>query len=296
MENGVYSVSGAKVTNGVLEGTGDLEFTTDQYGVLSPGGYSDEITIAELSELVADLGDDEFLYTKYEEKPFRLTNTCIERNGNLYNISGYPLTAEVDEGTAQPVAGLWSGIAGGKQVLLAACGGRLWSLYDATNDVVSRTPMSLTTINTDKGVNFIPFDNKVYIQNGYEYYVYDGTSVSTVTGYVPLVAVSIGPQGGADAGELTAEYVNLLINKRRVWLSPDGNTHKTFKLPEVAKTVDSVKYLDGSTDPTYTFTANTDEITFTSTLAASVNSIEVTYSVKKTFHRPGRPRLCNPGL
>ena len=110
--------------------------------------------------------------------------------------------------------------------------------------------------------------------------MYDGLTVNAVDGYIPLVAVAIGPQGSADAGELTGEYVNLLSPKRRVWLSPDGDVNKTFKLPEIAKTVDSVKYLDGSTAPTYTFTTGTDEITFTSTLSAAVNSIEVEYAVK----------------
>ena len=279
VENGVYSINNAVVTDGVLESDSEnLNFVVSN-GVLQTAGYSDEITVEQLAELVDTLGEDEYLYTRYNEKPYRLRNGSVIKRGNLYDIGGNLLVAEADDAVS-PVAGLWFGVAGGKQVLLAACGGRLWSLYDADNDVVSRTPMTLTTINTDKGVNFIPFDNKVYIQNGYEYYVYDGITVDTVSGYIPLVAVSIGPQGGQDAGELTAEYINLLNNKRRVWLSPDGDTNKTFKLPEPAKTIDSVKYLDGSTAPTYTFTANTDEITFTSTLSAAVNSIEVSYSVK----------------
>lgn len=277
VENGRYTIAAAEVDDGTLAGKDELTFTVES-GRAHPTGISDFATVAELEELLAELDDGEWLYTRIEEMPYAMRNDSLTLANGLYTLNGYPMSAVVDGSTAKPVAGLWSGIAGGKQTLLAACDGKLWSLWDSENGVVSRS--GLGSIDTEYGVNFIPFDNKVYIQNGKEYYVWDGLALNTVTGYVPLVAVSIGPQGGADAGELTAEYVNLLNNKRRVWLSPDGDTHKTFKLPEVAKTVDSVKYLDSSSDPTYTFTANTDEITFTSTLAAAVNSIEVRYSVK----------------
>ena len=277
VEKGKYIIPGAKVENGVAVGIDDLEFSVDG-GTLRTSGFSDSVTIAQLADILADLPDGSFVYTRYNEIPYALRNDSLVLTGGLYTLSGYQMTAVVDGSTAKPVAGLWAGIAGGKQCLLAACDGKIWSLYDAEHGIVSRN--GIGTIDTEYGVNFIPFDNKVYIQNGKEYYVWDGLAINTVSGYVPLVAVSIGPQGGADAGELTGEYVNLLTPKRRVWLSPDGNTNKTFKLPEKAKTVDSVKYLDGSADPTYTFTANSDTITFTSTLSAAVNSIEVNYSVK----------------
>ena len=60
-------------------------------------------------------------------------------------------------------------------------------------------------------MNFIPFDGNVYIQDGYEYYVYDGLTLSTVQGYDPLIAIAIGPLVNGvpvDAGTLTGEYVN----------------------------------------------------------------------------------------
>ena len=277
VEKGKYAIPGAVVASGVVGGTDGLEFTVEN-GTARTSGFSDIVTVAQLAEILSELEDGQFLYTRYDEMPYALRNDSLVEHNGTYRLNGYQMTAVVDGGTAKPVAGLWAGTAGGKPCLLAACDGKIWSLYDADHGVVSRN--GIGTIDTEYGVNFIPFDNNVYIQNGKEYYVWNGVTMSTVAGYIPLVAVSIGPQGGADAGELTGEYVNLLTNKRRVWLSPDGNTHKTFTLPEKAKTVDSVKYLDGSTAPTYTFTANTDEITFTSTLSAAVNSIEVQYSVK----------------
>lgn len=282
VENGVYSISGAVVTDGVLESDSEnLQFYVTG-GVLQTGGYSDEVTVEQLAELVDALGEDEYLYTRYNERPYRLRNGSVTKRGNLYDIGGSLLVAEADE-EASTVAGLWSGIAGGKQVLLAACDGRLWSLYDAENDVVSRTPMTLTTIKTDKGVNFIPFDNKVYIQNGYEYYVYDGTTVSAVSGYAPLVARGIGPQGTGQAGELTGEYVNRLTTHRRVWLSGDDNG-TVFQLPEPAASI--YKVWDLSTEqPTeitgYTLTDGTT-ITFTEAPGDADDNVEVEYVVADT--------------
>jgi hypothetical protein len=276
VEKGKYRISLASVADGVLSGVSPLTFATAK-GVLSAAGASDRATMTQLADMLAELEDGEWLYIVYDEQPYALRNdSLIVRNG-MYILSGYEMSAVVDGGTAMPVAGMWAGIAGGKLTLLAACDGKIWSLYDADTDTVTRS--SVGDIDTDKGVNFIPFENKVYIQNGKEYYVWDGITLDTVTGYVPLIATAIGPTASADAGELTGYNVNLLTPKRRVWLSPDGDVNKTFKLPEIAKTVNSVKYLDESADPTYDFTTGTDTITFTSTLAAAVNSIEVEYSV-----------------
>lgn len=276
VERGKYKISSAEVVDGVLSGLSPLEFSTAN-GVLSAEGTSDRVTMAQLADMLAALPDGQFLYIEYKEMPYALRNDSLVVNKGIYSLSGYEMTAVVDGGTAEPVAGMWAGIAGGKKTLLAACAGKIWSLYDADNDVVVRSQVG--SINTDNGVNFIPFENKVYIQNGVDYKVWDGITLDDVDGYVPLIAVSIGPTAGADQGELTGYNVNLLTPKRRVWLSPDGDVNKTFKLPEIAKTVDAVFYLDGSAAPTYTFTTGTDTITFTSTLAAAVNSIEVEYSV-----------------
>lgn len=277
VEKGTYKIKNAEIEDGTLAGISPLSFETAG-GILSMSGASDKVTMAQLADMLDDLAEGQYMYIEYKEMPYALRNDSLVIKNGVYILSGYEMSAVVDGGTPMPVAGMWAGIAGGKKTLLAACDGKVWSLYDADNDAVTRT--SVGNLNTDKGVNFIPFGNNVYIQNGEEYYVWDGVSLNPVTGYVPLIAISIGPTASADAGELTGYNVNLLTNKRRVWLSPDGNTNKTFRLPEKAKTVDSVKYLDGSTAPTYTFTANTDTITFTSTLSAAVNSIEVEYAVK----------------
>ena len=256
----------------------DEDYWAVSEGTLTGTGSSGSLVTPEgLEALLEDLDEGEYLYYQQESVMYALQNNSLAHTIDGYVLSGLVVTAEAT-GTAYPIVALWGGVMGGEDVFLAACNGKIYSLYDADTDTFSAAVIG--TINTDKGVHFFQFDGIVYILNGYDYYRYDGVSLTTVVGYTPLVAIGIGPQGSADAGELTSEYVNLLSNKRRVWLSPDGDTNKTFKLPEKAKSVDSVKYLDGSTAPTYTFTANTDEITFTSTLTKAVNSIEVQYSVK----------------
>ena len=246
VERGVYRAA-VDISAGTVTGTTGAELDTE-YGTLKVSGTTSYTTIAELAEQLSQMSEGEYVYVNIDDVHYALRNDSMAFSNNVYTLSGYVVSAAVSGGTAAPVAGMWAGIAGGKKTLLAACAGKVWSLYDADADAVVRS--SVGNIDTDKGVNFIPFENKVYIQNGKEYYVWDGVTLDTVAGYVPLIATAIGPTASADAGELTGYNVNLLTPKRRVWLSPDGDVNKTFKLPEIAKTVDSVKYLDGSADPT----------------------------------------------
>lgn len=280
VQNGVYTVSGAEVANGTLSGSEDMEYVV-QNGILRPAGFSDRVTIETLSEILSELGDGEYLYTKIGEMPYALRRDSVDYSNGTYTLGGYQMSAIVDGSTAKPVAGLWSGIAGGKRVLLAACDGKLWSLYDEDTDAVIR--VGIGNINTDKGVTFIPFNNKVYVLNGYEYYEYDGSNVTPVEGYRPLVATAIGPQGTADAGELTGEYVNRLNGKRRVWISPDG-TGTVFQLPEPANAIDFVQGLGTEvTVPGYVFNPGDNFITFNSAPARAVNAIEIGYSVTDSY-------------
>ena len=226
------------------------------------------------------LADGSYLYYLQDGVVYALSNQSVNESDGVYTLSGYSMTAEA-AGTKHPVMSMWSGVLGGHDVLLAACNGGLWSLYDYVNDAFTRAYIG--AVNTDKGVHFFMFDGIVYILNGYEYYKYNGTTLTKIdnsNAYIPLVAISIGPVGTADAGELTGEYVNLLSNKRRVWLSPDG-TNKVFQLPEKdLKAITSiVSTTDGSTISGWTGNTTNGTVTFTSAPARAVNSMEVEYSV-----------------
>ena len=290
VQNGVYAISSGAVSNGTMSGSEDLEFVV-QNGVLKPAGFSDKVTVENLAEILSELPENQYLYTRLGEMPYALRHDSVVFNNGTYTLSGYQMSAVADGRTAKPVAGLWSGIAGGKQVLLAACDGKLWSLYDQDTDAVVR--VGIGNINTDKGVTFIPFGGIVYILNGYEYYQYDGSNVSPVHGYRPLVAITIGPldtdtdedsvpDTPSEAGTLTGEYVNRLNGERRVWLSPDG-TNKVFRLPEAAHQIDDVIDLSTGTSLAYTFVPDTTDVTITVVPPKAVNSIEVRYSVEENF-------------
>ena len=197
--------------------------------------------------------------------------------------------------TAYRVAGMWSGYVGTTDTFLVAVNGPsgVGSLYKITGaDTSSPTATAIAaptgyTFKTDKGVNFFPFDGKVYIQNGYEYFVYNGSEMQRVEGYRPLVAIAISPLlggVGAESGETTGEYVNRLNGLRRVWISPDGENN-VFQLPE--KGMSSIDYVHLRTSPSttvpYTPDTTNGQVTFTTTPEKGVNTYEIGYTMGTTY-------------
>ncbi|MBQ2597649.1 MAG: hypothetical protein II581_07085, partial [Oscillospiraceae bacterium] len=283
VEDGVYKGIRATTKAGSLIAEHGTAFVAED-GILSTAGAGEIVSITQLRDRLAVLEAGAYLYIEYNEAPFALNADCLIEQGGKYRLGGYLVTAVPYDGAKVPVQGLWTGYAGGQKRMLAACDGFIWSIYSAEDDILTRE--AIGEMNTDKGVNFIPFDNKVYIQNGYEYYVYDGEEISEVEGYRPLIAISIGPVGTSDAGgELTGEYINRLNGLRRVWISPDG-TNTSFQLPE--SSLASVDYLlDLATGEEVTTgwsaDASAGTITFTTAPGKAVNSYEVGYSVTETL-------------
>ena len=289
VEKGVWQGIDATIEDGVMTESLEHAFVISG-GVLKMQNDvdGDEMTVAALIQELSELEEGEFLYVETTEAPYAINADCVSREDGKIILGGFLLSAVPSE-TSQPVAGMWSGYAGGKPRFLAACNGKIWSLWNPTTQTFTRE--YLGDVATNKGVNFIPFGGDIYIQNGYEYYVYNGTSVSVVDGYIPLVCIAIGPldtdtdgdstpDTASNAGELTGELVNRLTPKRRVWISPDG-TNTTFQMPETGlKSIDNVidlttgyPVVDGWTsDPT------NGTITFTTAPAKAVNSYEVQYS------------------
>lgn len=289
VERGVWSGIDATVEEGVMTESEAHPFTISG-GVLRMQSDvdGDEMTVAQFIAELNELEEGEFLYVETTEAPYAVNSGCILYEDNKIILGGYLLSAVPSE-TSQPVAGMWSGYAGGKQRFLAACNGKIWSLWNPNTGSFTRE--YLGEVATDKGVNFIPFGGDVYIQNGHEFYVYNGTSVSRVDGYIPLVAIAIGPldtdtdgdsipDTASYAGQLTGELVNRLTPKRRVWISPDGE-NTTFKLPETGlKSIDSLTDLTTGYPVTEGWTANPTNgtITFTTAPAKAVNRYEVGYT------------------
>jgi hypothetical protein len=200
-------------------------------------------------------------------KNFRITreNTLQTRHGSV----------TVDTLGTSPVMGLWCGRVAGYERMLAACGGKLYQLYNGTE--FSKT--ELGSVNTTQRVTMFPFEGKVYILNGSEYKVWDGTTLSDVAGYVPLILTETAPGGG---GTLM-QQVNKLTAKRRVWFSPDG-TATELVLPERAlSSIDSVKdRLTGAELVCTKDTAN-GKVIFTAAPSEGVDAIEVAYTASESF-------------
>jgi hypothetical protein len=186
-----------------------------------------------------------------------------------------------DTGSA-PVQGIWSGRVGANEVICAACDGRLWQLSE-TDGVWTKA--SVGSINTDNPVHFFGYDTKLYILNGTEYVVWNGTTLSTVTGYRPLTHVATPPAGGGTQ----LERINMLNGQRRVRFSPDG-TAVDYQLPETAlASIDYVKNLVTGTNYTltthYSVNTTTGQVTFVvgSKPAAGTNTIEIGYTASSTL-------------
>ena len=172
------------------------------------------------------------------------------------------------------VRGLWSGFVAGQEVLCAACNGYLWQLSRGEDGSWSKTACG--TIDTDEDVFMFGFSGNLYLLNGSQYRVWNGTALTDVGGYRPLVAVSVPPEGGGT----TLEQINKMTGARRVRVSPDG-TATVFHLPEQnLASVDYVQYVASGTDITsYDVSLTDGTVTITPAPAEGTNSIEIGYSV-----------------
>lgn len=271
----------AKIVKGRYTPAGNSWSVVDG-ALVSASSAGQAVTPGVLATMLAELDDGEYLFYQENGATYALPNNGIELNDDGYHVRGLLATAEA-VGEPKPISALWSGKMGGKDVLLAACDGAIYSLYDADQDEIAAA--FIGNVATDKGVHFFQFDGIVYILNGYDYYKYDGVNLETVHGYRPLVAIGIGPQGTADTGELTSEYVNRLNAERRVWISPDGSTDPTFQLPEKnLASIDGITNLSTGGNVTgYTADLVNGTVTFTGTPVRAVNSYEIRYSAQSDY-------------
>ncbi len=175
----------------------------------------------------------------------------------------------VQDGAETRVYGVWRGIAGASEHILASFGGHIWDI-DAKNGAAK-----------DKGsapmgeVSFFGFGGKVYLLGGGEYKSWDGgtdTAFATVEGYVPLIQTATTPKG---EGTLV-ETVNRLTGKRRVQFSPDG-TATVFQLPE--KGISEVSSVKSGGEPVTNCTMDLENgtVTFTAAPTAGTNTVEIEY-------------------
>lgn len=291
VEPGTYVNPEATVDDGIMGLPDDA--VTIMEGVMRTSG-GEPVTIEVLRAKLDALPSGEYLYVYYDELPYAVNADCLVQTEDGYRFSGFPVMSEPVVESSQPITGMWTGLAGNKEWFLVACDGKIWNMYESPGDVRMNRQF-IAELDTSTNVTFFPFDNKVYILNGKEYYVFDGIEMKPVVGYDPLVCIAIGPLDTAsmpdgpldtasNAGDLTGEYVNLLCPKRHAWISPDGSEeHLTFQLPEKnLKSIDYVKNLATGETVTSGWTANAENgiVMFSATLPKAVNSYEIGYTAK----------------
>ena len=205
-------------------------------------------------------------------------NFRITRDKNLQRRPGTKTVLDLE--TGKPIKGLWDGFINGHEYLLGASDGKLYKLWDDTQDDLSATEIG--SVNTDDDVHIFGFSDIAYIMDGHSYKQYDGTTLSDVVGYRPLVTISVPPAGGGE----TLENVNRLNGMRRMWISTTG-TDATYVLPE--KNITSIDYVKNlatgenlpATD--YTVDLTVASVTFNTAPAQATNGYEIGWTVPTTF-------------
>lgn len=210
-----------------------------------------------------------------------MRNWRVTRDGNLQKRPGMRVLLHVHD--TDEVKEVWAGFVAGTEYIVCLAGTKLFKITPGT-------PWTKTEIGTIDGLNsnfskpvhMFGFDGKLYMIAYGIYYKWDGTTFSKVTGYRPLVAIAIPPDGG---GELL-ESVNKLNGLRRCWISPDG-TGKDFPLP-LGGTIDStsVKVYDLATNTEVTtgWSYSAGVVSFTTAPAESTNSYEIQWAVSENYY------------
>lgn len=189
---------------------------------------------------------------------FRVTdNYSLKKRGGIRKVCTAP--AAID--------GMWAGYIGTAFFMLFVSGGYLYK-YDS----VSGEAIQIGFVDTGKAVMF-EFGGKVYILNGNRYSRFDGFSVSTVEGYIPIVYINSTPSGEGTA----YEKPNLLTPKRRQQFSADGKSND-YVLAE--KNINLINYVnvDGIAYTNYTYNTVTGVVHFNTTPPAGINNIEICYT------------------
>ena len=166
-----------------------------------------------------------------------------------------------------PVPGMWWGVIASVRQHIYVSAGQVvsYGLSDGSSTVIGSI--------TDGVTNIFGFGGLVYIQNGVDYYRYDGSTLESVEGYIPIVAISTPPAGGGVA----YETVNMLTAKRRQLFSSDF-TAKVYVLAE--KELDSIVSVkvNGALTNQYDEDLEAGTVEFFAPPAAGLNNVEITYS------------------
>jgi hypothetical protein len=198
-----------------------------------------------------------------------MLNMALDSTGALNKRTGYSRVFPTSLGTGK-INGLYEfKKSDGSSIFLIAWG---TNLYTQSGNA---QPVSIYSGLANQKVNFFTTNGKCYIMDGTNYLVYDGTTVSQITPYVPTIQMSKPPAGGGTA----YEDFNLLGNKFKDSFSGTG-TDTVFQL--------SLTGLDATTVTAQVGTSTINEgsgltvdrtngkVTFTTAPASGTNNVIIT--------------------
>ena len=140
-----------------------------------------------------------------DQSPY-MRNYFINKGGSLKSRFGYKLIKDFVTGVCNGIMDL-----GVKKLVVIDD-----KIYDFTD--LGVTNLLYTGANAIH--RSFEYDNKLYIQNGTEYLVYDGTTVIPVVGKIPLMTIGTPPSGGGT----TFEQKNLIQAGFKQSFNGDGST------------------------------------------------------------------------
>jgi hypothetical protein len=202
-----------------------------------------------------------------------MSNFVITDDFKLRKCDGYKKVYDF----GSQIKGTYTFNNGGEVYLLIVANGNLYkiaqSVLEDDSTWESLTPTLIGSVG-DYDTTFFSFDKKVYLLNGHKYYSYDGTTLSEVEGYTPLVIVNAPPTGGGT----DYDPINLLSAKKHMTFNADGTT-TVYQLAE--KNIDSVdKVIVNGTDLSTGYSTNlaNGTVTFTTAPTIGTDNVEIYWS------------------
>ncbi len=160
----------------------------------------------------------------------------------------------------------------------------LWNNFPSTPTQASDVTTLKSNMNNAKS-SFAIFNNKLFIVDGVNYLVYDGTTLKDVTSdspYIPTTTISRSPSGGGEP----YQDVNVLTPSRKNTFVADGTSTDYYLDTTNITAVTEVKVNDTVMTSGYTVTTSTGKITFSTAPSAptlsGVDNVEITFTKSVT--------------
>ena len=202
-----------------------------------------------------------------------MDNFFITNDLKLRKMYGYKCIHTFEE----EIKGIYSTKLNSHEYLFIASGGRLYYFLDDEIDDDSTwetlEPHDVGAIG-EEDTSFFTFDGKVYILSG-QYQCFDGTLLTTVEGYTPLIAINTpaGPNGGG----IIYDELNMINGRRHQQFNGDSSEN-TYKLLEDNIFAVSRVIMDGVdlSSGDYSVNTQTGTVTITSPTTGT-NNIDIYY-------------------